>query len=85
MNYIIALFSNRNSTLRFYNMLTRLGVRSSVISTPKIPGFNCGVCVKLNKNDYNLATNLLYRSEFSDFLGFYEIKKDGEKLYSVKI
>ena len=85
MGYIIAIFNNRSNTLKFYNILKKHGVNAAVISVPRIAGLNCGVCVKLYKQDYKLAVNLLYSINADDLTGLYEVNEDGIKTLTTKI
>jgi len=85
MSYIIAVFQNRNSALKFYHILNEEGLSVSVISTPKITGLGCSICVKLQSQDYVLARTMLFQYGMNDLLGFYEIKKVNNELTSRKL
>jgi hypothetical protein len=56
-----------------------------VISTPKIKGLGCGISVKIKKEDFIFVKNLISPYNISDFIGFYEIKKQNGELVANKI
>jgi|LGVE01.1.fsa_nt_gb hypothetical protein len=85
MDYIIIVFKNRNNTLKFYNMLKRAGVASSVMATPKGTNINCGICVKTDKKNFAVTKGLLLRSGASGFVGFYKISKQFGRLIVSKL
>lgn len=85
MNYIIAVFQSRNSALKFYHILNDAGLMVSIISTPKVTGLGCSICVKIQPQDYNESIYLLKQFGMNDLIGFYEIKKVNNKLISRKL
>jgi|AntRauTorcE11897_2_1112592.scaffolds.fasta_scaffold00001_281 hypothetical protein len=85
MSYIIAVFKNRNSTLKYYDMLNRSRLPVSIISTPKVAGIGCGICVKMTKESYTFAYKILSRARVNSFVAFYKIKKENNKIKAIKI
>lgn len=85
MSYVIAVFGSRNDTLKFYNRLKQNGVKASVIATPKIPSVRCGVCVKIKWEDYEKVKKIMLGKIETNFLGFYEIKIENNKLVTKKL
>lgn len=71
MNYIVAVFSSRSETLSFANILKRMGVPASVISTPKEAGRTCGLSVRFSNDYFSYCKKALTQSNFSSFQGFF--------------
>ena len=59
MMYALAVFLNRNETLKFYNELRRIGINSMVVSTPKGLGSSCSVSVKFYFKELTRAVYIL--------------------------
>lgn len=82
MEYYIAVFTSRTEALSFANLLSRNGIYSSVIPTPKEAGKTCGLSVRLKQDDYKNAKFLLSRTRNSSFLGWlYVFNKNGEFVF----
>jgi len=85
MDYIIAVFNSRNAVLKCYQVLSSVGFTTSVISTPRVKGLSCGICVKIKKEDYHMIKKTLSQYDIPNFSGFYQIKKENENLVAIKL
>lgn len=83
--YIVAVFSSRNETLYFANILKNNGFYVSIINTPKEAGQACGISVKFNYSIFNIAKEILYSNPFRTFVGFYSINLKNNRHQYYKI
>ena len=67
------MFTSRNDTLRFYNLLKKYNGFCSIISTPHSLSKSCGISVRLSGNLVGLAKQMLSSNNFATFNGIYEI------------
>lgn len=67
------MFTSRNDTLRFYNLIKQHNGFCSIISTPHSLSQSCGISVKISNNLLNLSKQLLSGSKFATFKGIYEV------------
>ena len=72
MNYTLAVFKSRSSTLFFANLLRQSGIPSAVINTPYSIGKACGISVKF-LSDFSLQAQRLLTKQnlMTSFSGFY--------------
>ena len=75
MSYAIAVFTSRNETLYYMNLLRQSGIFASIINTPKEAGQTCGISVKFDSKMINYARSLLKSRPFRAFYGFFLIKE----------
>lgn len=71
--YIIAVFTNRTSTMQFSMLLNKNGVRSTIVETPKAITASCGVSVRFDINSLGRAREVLLRSGIKNFVRFYRV------------
>lgn len=76
MNYVIAVFNSRSEAISFYNILTRFGIPSSIVPTPKEAGKTCGLSTKFAYNFFAQAKEIISRTRFQSFQGFYIIENN---------
>lgn len=69
------MFTSRNDTLCFYNLIKQYNGFCSVISTPHSLSRSCGISVKISNNLLNLAKQLISNNKFVTFKGIYEINQ----------
>lgn len=77
MEYIIVAFKSRSHTIKFYNMLMALNIRSEIVNTPKQAGVGCGLSVKLNKHHLNSVRKAVQLSGLCSFSGIFTITSIG--------
>lgn len=78
MNYIIAVFKSRFSTLSFANLLKRNNVPVAIINTPQAISRSCGISVKFLGDYFSKVQTLISQINLSSFDGFYScICKNG--------
>ncbi len=83
--YLIAVFSSRNETLYFANMLRENKIFMSIINTPKEAGQACGISVKFYQQYFELAKQFLLNKPFRSFVGFFKINYINGREICVKI
>ncbi|MBQ2864529.1 MAG: DUF3343 domain-containing protein [Clostridia bacterium] len=71
--YVLAVFLNRNETLKFERALKQKGVNAMVVSTPKGLGSSCSVSVKFYLKDVSKARYLLIVGNYKSFNHFFKI------------
>lgn len=77
MNYVIAVFMSRTETLSYANLLRRMGIPASIISTPKEAGRTCGLSVKFSHDFFSYGKTALTQGRFRSFQGFFLERKIG--------
>ena len=69
--YIIAIFSIRTSTMQFNSLLSKSGIKSIVIETPRQDSASCGISVRFSARDLDVARQILKSSGIKNFVRFY--------------
>ena len=69
------MFTSRNDTLRFYNLIKQYNGFCSIISTPHALSRSCGISVKISNNLLSLSKQLTSNNKFATFKGIYEINQ----------
>lgn len=73
MSYILGVFTSRNETLYFFNMLKEKGCYCDIISTPNDLGKTCGISVRFTESCLTLAYTLMQNQPFRTFFGFFKV------------
>lgn len=73
MEYCLAVFLTRTSTMQFASLLNRGGVKSVVIETPKAISASCGVSVRFDVKNLEKAKEILKNSGIKNFVRFYYV------------
>ncbi len=72
MEYVIVVFNNRTDTMRLYEYLRRVGVRSVIIPTPNQLSASCGLSLKVRYSYLNRVVSSIrsqgFRSSYSIYL-----------------
>ena len=72
MNYTIAVFNSRFSTLNFANLLRQQNIPTAIINTPQSISRACGISVKFLSDFFLTAQKMLIaRNLQSNFVGFF--------------
>lgn len=71
--YVLAVFLNRNETIKFERELKRHGINAMVVSTPKGLGSSCSVSVKFYLKNITRARYLLITGNYKTFNHFFKI------------
>lgn len=72
MNYILAVFRSRASTLNFANLLRANSIPASIINTPQSISHACGISVKFFAEYFENVKKIASRMQiFAYFDGFY--------------
>ena len=75
MEYIVIAFRSRAQTVKFYELLTRNGVKAQIISTPKEAGVGCGLSVRITSSALFMAKTLLKKTQPSSFAGLFMVRE----------
>ena len=73
MEKILAVFGNRSHSMQFASNLKRIGVRCSVINTPRELSVSCGISVLFDKMSLSRARTIVDYYKFSSFNKFYYV------------
>ena len=84
-DYFLAIFSVRTSTLQFNMLLQKNGVKSVIVETPKSASASCGISVRFQVTNFNLAKEILQRSEIKNFVAFYYVSTQFGKMVFTRI
>lgn len=80
-NNIIAVFNNRNNSMKFASYLKRLGITNRTINTPRELSTSCGLSVIFSYKDLNRVKEILYNSRLHLAVKLYIIKTNPIKKY----
>lgn len=75
MKYTLVMFTSRNDTLHFYNIIKQHNGFCSIINTPHTLSHSCGISVKISNNLLNLSKQIISNNKFYTFKGIYEISQ----------
>lgn len=84
MEYYIAVFRARSETMNFASILKSYGVFATVINTPRVVNVSCGISVKFNVKDLDVAKTVLSRRRFDTFGGVYLIFQNGMNMRAIR-
>ena len=85
MNAIIAAFKSKNQMIQFDSALRKKGIATKIISTPRAIALGCGLSVEIQDQDLQGAKDIISKSNFTAFEGFYQIIKEGNRVRVVRI
>lgn len=86
MNYTLAVFKSRFSTLNFANLLRANNIPVAIINTPSQIGSACGISVKF-LSDYlpKVQSILARKGGLSNFVGFYSLSEKSGRVMIFKM
>ncbi len=73
MKYLIVVFTSRNDTMQFYNILKSYNTYCSIINTPRLLARSCGISVKIVGGNLDLAKQIISSRKFSTFKGIFKL------------
>lgn len=77
MRYIFS-FRSRSAAMNFYDDLLRDGIRGEIVNTPRELGLGCGLSVRVEERDLELASRVLGMFHSERFAGVNEVNDRGE-------
>ena len=80
MEYLIIAFKSRAHTIKFYNLLSAIGIASQIVNTPKQAGVGCGLSVKVKKDNLALVKRALFNANLSSFAGGFAVREVGQAI-----
>ncbi|MBP3431919.1 MAG: DUF3343 domain-containing protein [Clostridia bacterium] len=85
MNYTLAVFKSRFSTLNFSNLLKANHIPVAIINTPHSISQACGLSVKFLSDYFSKVQTLLTRINLSQFQGFYTYTEMHGRISLIKL
>lgn len=85
MNYTLAIFKSRSSTLNFANLLRANHVPVAIINTPQSASKMCGISVKFLSDFFSVVQSLLSSANLRNFDGFYAYIQRGASVTLVRL
>ncbi|MGI6705201.1 MAG: DUF3343 domain-containing protein [Clostridia bacterium] len=73
----IAAFRSRQQVINYHEILKRMGIKATIISTPRELSIGCGLSVRFNLQDMDKAIHEYKWSRPSTLIGFYKIERRG--------
>ena len=73
MKYLVVMFTSRNDTINFYNILKKHNGFCSIINTPHSLSHSCGISIKISNNLLTISTQIVKNNNFYSFKGIFEI------------
>ena len=74
MTEILAVFRSRSQAMDCNARLNSLGLKTSIINTPKEANIGCGLSVKISENLFGRAKVIIRNANYSAFYGFYRMQ-----------
>ena len=74
MTYILAIFRSRSQAVDCNIRLKSFGVEAELINTPKEANIGCGLSVKIPYTALEKTKNIIKRSNYSAFYGFFAVQ-----------
>ena len=75
--FMIAAFRSRMHVMAFARTLTSLGIRASVVTTPRAVALGCGLSVRFEAADVDRVRRALTPPVMSNLIGLYSVERDG--------
>jgi len=85
LNYTLAVFKSRSSTLSFANLLKSNQIPVAIINTPQSISRACGISVKFLSDYFSRVQSLLTRFNLSNFEGFYSLTEKNGRVNLIKL
>ena len=76
-NFGIASFRSRQQVMDMERALRRVGVPSSIITTPRAVALGCGLSVRFNLTDFHDVLDVYRAARPGNLIGFYQVHRDG--------
>ncbi len=83
--YLFAAFRSREHSIRFYETLKSMRVPATVMNTPREAEIGCGLSVRFDDRQKFTVQKALARTEYSSFIGVFEVVISGGRKYISKI
>lgn len=74
MEYLLISFRSRASTVKISNLLTKSGISNEIINTPKEAQIGCGLSIKISKNAFKFAKQILSTTKEAQNALFFSVK-----------
>ncbi|MBQ3080338.1 MAG: DUF3343 domain-containing protein [Clostridia bacterium] len=75
-SYAVAAFRSRGHVLRLNEILTREGIRSLIVSTPREISAGCGLSVKFGLEHAGRVKNIVSQMGNANLIGIYLVKTE---------
>ena len=74
---MIAAFRSRMHVMAFERTLLALGIRASVVTTPRAVALGCGLSVRFEPADLDRVRRALTQQAMGNLIGLYSVERDG--------
>ncbi len=75
----IASFRSRQQVLKFESALRRMGLRVSVITTPRDVAVGCGLSLRFELSDFETVKRGYQQLKPTNLIGFYHVQREDGK------
>ena len=72
----IASFRSRQQVLAFERAMRRMGLRVSVVTTPRDVAVGCGLSVRFDLNDESKVRDAYAQLQPTNLIGFYRVERE---------
>ena len=74
--FAIAAFRSRQQVMQLQSALRRMGIPSSVVTTPRSVAMGCGLSVRFAPEHAQAAASALQTAQQGNLIGFYLVLRD---------
>jgi len=75
-NFHIAAFRSRLHVMAFEKLLRGMGVKATVVTTPRAVALGCGLSVRFDSADLDRARHALRQMPQGNLIGLYAVERD---------
>lgn len=75
----IASFRSRQQVLKFEGALRRMGLKVSVITTPRDVSVGCGLSIRFDLSDEGRLREAYAQLRPSNLIGFYQVEREDQR------
>ena len=75
-NFCIAAFRSRLQVMAFEETLRQMGMKASIVTTPRAVALGCGLSVRFEEADAPRVKALYQAMGLGNLIGFYRVTRD---------
>ena len=72
----IASFRSRQQVMQLESALRRMGVPTSIVTTPRDVSLGCGLSVRFELSDASAVRDVYQHTRPGNLIGFYQVRRD---------
>ena len=77
MQYILVAFRSRNQTATMYQAFVSNGISAKIVNTPREVNVGCGISIRIDEGQFNLAKMIVERYPQNTCTGFFRVTTNG--------